>query len=206
MMTTDFKIEDVFKQVRKDVVNISNNKQVPWESSSLMGDFYFNPKRGIIVERPPIIESEKPIKYTPKYTSISPKISEPKVVDRDNNFVKYANGVVYDRNTGLEWFAGPDKNTTWKQAKIWVENLEFAGGGWRMPTKNELQTLYQKGAGTRNMTSLLKTTGWYVWSIETKGSSSVWIFGFKLGKGLELWPFRFSAKSRRVFAVRSKKQ
>ncbi|MGD8770617.1 MAG: DUF1566 domain-containing protein, partial [Desulfobacterales bacterium] len=130
---------------------------------------------------------------------------EPKIVDRDNSFIKYANGVVYDKNTGLEWFAGPDKNTSWKQAKIWVENLEFAGGGWRMPTKNELQTLYQKGAGTRNMTSLLKTTGWFIWSIETKGSSSAWLFGFKLGHGFELWPFRFSAKSRRVFAVRSKK-
>ncbi|MGD9244544.1 MAG: caspase family protein [Desulfobacterales bacterium] len=205
MMTPDFKIEDVFKQVRKDVVNTSNNKQVPWESSSLMGDFYFYPKRGIAVKKQSKVESKKPIKETPKYASISPEISEPKIVDRDNSFIKYANGVVYDKNTGLEWFAGPDKNTSWKQAKIWVENLEFAGGGWRMPTKNELQTLYQKGAGTRNMTSLLKTTGWFIWSIETKGSSSAWLFGFKLGHGFELWPFRFSAKSRRVFAVRSKK-
>ncbi|HTE08676.1 MAG TPA: caspase family protein [Flavitalea sp.] len=36
------KIEDVFKQVRIEVTRESNNLQSPWESNSLMGDFYFN--------------------------------------------------------------------------------------------------------------------------------------------------------------------
>lgn len=35
------KIEDVFKRVRANVVSRSNSQQVPWESSSLIGDFYF---------------------------------------------------------------------------------------------------------------------------------------------------------------------
>jgi hypothetical protein len=35
-------IEDVFKQVRIAVVEESNNQQVPWESSSLIGDFVFS--------------------------------------------------------------------------------------------------------------------------------------------------------------------
>jgi uncharacterized caspase-like protein len=35
------KIEEVFKQVRADVQRESNEKQTPWESSSLVGDFYF---------------------------------------------------------------------------------------------------------------------------------------------------------------------
>jgi len=30
-----------------------------------------------------------------------------KVVGRDGSFIKYANGVVYDKKTGLEWYAGP---------------------------------------------------------------------------------------------------
>ena len=34
-------IEDIFKQVRIEVSNESQNNQVPWESNSLMGDFYF---------------------------------------------------------------------------------------------------------------------------------------------------------------------
>jgi len=35
------KIEEVFKQVRIEVGKESNNSQIPWESNSLMGDFYF---------------------------------------------------------------------------------------------------------------------------------------------------------------------
>ncbi len=39
----------LFREVRKDVVQASSNKQTPWESSSLMGDFYFHAGRGIVV-------------------------------------------------------------------------------------------------------------------------------------------------------------
>lgn len=35
------KIEDVFKNVRSNVISRSNTLQTPWESSSLIGDFYF---------------------------------------------------------------------------------------------------------------------------------------------------------------------
>lgn len=34
-------IEKFFKQVRRGVIKDTNRKQVPWESSSLVGDFYF---------------------------------------------------------------------------------------------------------------------------------------------------------------------
>lgn len=37
------KIEDVFKQVRSAVRRDSNGQQIPWESTSLEGDFYFHP-------------------------------------------------------------------------------------------------------------------------------------------------------------------
>ncbi len=37
------KIEDVFKRVRQGVRKGSGNKQIPWENTSLEGDFYFKP-------------------------------------------------------------------------------------------------------------------------------------------------------------------
>ncbi|GAB3982529.1 hypothetical protein GCM10028806_54410 [Spirosoma terrae] len=37
-------IESVFKQVRLEVMKQSNNRQTPWELSSLIGDFYFMSK------------------------------------------------------------------------------------------------------------------------------------------------------------------
>jgi hypothetical protein len=41
IQTPQIRLEDVFKNVRRAVVNETGNKQVPWESSSLMGQFYF---------------------------------------------------------------------------------------------------------------------------------------------------------------------
>ena len=40
---SDLSIEEVFKQVRIGVVNDTDGRQTPWESSSLMGSFHFQP-------------------------------------------------------------------------------------------------------------------------------------------------------------------
>jgi hypothetical protein len=45
MQTPGITVERMFKLVRKDVTRGSKKIQVPWESSSLMGDFYFNPNK-----------------------------------------------------------------------------------------------------------------------------------------------------------------
>jgi uncharacterized caspase-like protein len=39
------KVEEMFKRVRIAVAERTHNAQMPWESSSLMGDFIFNPKQ-----------------------------------------------------------------------------------------------------------------------------------------------------------------
>jgi hypothetical protein len=36
-------IEQVFKEVRRNVLKLSNEKQYTWDSSNIIGDFYFNP-------------------------------------------------------------------------------------------------------------------------------------------------------------------
>ena len=41
MQQPGVKVEEVFKGVRADVLASSNGQQTPWESSSLVGDFYF---------------------------------------------------------------------------------------------------------------------------------------------------------------------
>jgi hypothetical protein len=41
MQTPNLAIEQVLKRVRIDVASETNQRQIPWESSSLMGDFYF---------------------------------------------------------------------------------------------------------------------------------------------------------------------
>ncbi len=123
-----------------------------------------------------------------------------------NRFIANNSGVIKDTKTGLEWYAGPDESTTWDGAKRWVASLtkdEFAGGGWRMPTNEELKTLYQEGVGAWNMTPLLKTTGQLVWSGKTEGSVFAWNFNFSTGS--EGWANRGYSYDKRGFAVRSRK-
>lgn len=43
MAEPGLKVEDVFKQARIRVARRSNDQQIPWEASSLVGDFYFTP-------------------------------------------------------------------------------------------------------------------------------------------------------------------
>jgi len=148
-----------------------------------------------------MINKKPPSKKTPKYASVDPAVVSAKIVDRDGRFEKYASGVVHDTKTGLEWYAGPDKDISGNQARLWVARLKEAGGGWRMPTRKELKTLYQKSDGKRNMTPLLKTNGWDVWSGGIPAAANeMWYFSFYSGRSFT----GMSAQNfHRSFAVRS---
>ncbi|MCK5684427.1 caspase family protein, partial [bacterium] len=171
----DLKIEELFKNVRMAVVENTSKKQVPWESSSLMGTFYFksrqpgqnnrkqtiNEKRStessyeivfwesiknstdaesfkVYLQQFPSgvfaglaelrikqfakkskinkttssIKISKKIKQKPpkkrvKVASISHADKEPTIIARDGQSIKYKNRIVYDKNSSLEWIAGP---------------------------------------------------------------------------------------------------
>ena len=122
--------------------------------------------------------------------------------------------IYYDKKMGLEWLAGPDKPTNWYDSKKWVLSLyDFAGGGWRMPTMEELNTLWQKGKKC-NIKPFLITTGCWVWSGETKGSSLAWgydysydisVIGFVASKSKTSRNRNDSNELNRGFAVRFRK-
>lgn len=138
----------------------------------------------------------------PQKPSYTRPTSTSDVIKRDGIYMAYANGIVKDTKSGLEWKAGPDENTNWDEANSWVKSLNLDSGGWRMPTMNELEGLYKKGMGSRNMTPLLKTSGWYVWSGESEGNS--YAFGFNFDNGYMNWISRNDYYNYRAFAVRSR--
>ncbi len=76
--------------------------------------------------------------------SFSHAADKANIVAKDAHYISYENGIVYDQKTNLEWIVGPDTGTTWDEAKRWLESLSEAGGGWRMPTMDELERLFQK--------------------------------------------------------------
>ena len=229
-------VEEVFREVRKGVAQGTNFKQIPWDSSSLMGAFYMAGKgsggndaeRHRFEQEQARLEKERrefeqakleferkrqksqsqPIEVAsvpskPSYTR--PSSSSSNVINRDGIYVAYANGIVKDTKSGLEWKAGPNRDTNWNEARSWVRSLNLDGGGWRMPTTDELEGLYKKGMGSHNLTSLLKATSkkyLWVWSGETKGSSDAWNFGF--ASGYRDWYGRGYSSHRRAFAVRSR--
>jgi uncharacterized caspase-like protein len=148
------------------------------------------------------LRAEEEKASVPQKAQPAPASAYGQEVGREGVYIAYANGIVKDTKTGLEWVAGPDKVMSWDEAKAWVESLNIGGGGWRMPTVEELEGLYQEGKGARNMTPLLKTTGWWVWSGELKDSSAAWYFFFGfLGR---LWHLRDYSFDGRAFAVRSR--
>ena len=48
MVVSNLPIELVLKQTRIDVARATDGRQTPWESSSLMGNFYFKSEKGIV--------------------------------------------------------------------------------------------------------------------------------------------------------------
>lgn len=116
-------------------------------------------------------------------------------------FTLSKDGALTDSLTNLEWVIGPDKDTNYAQAEQWVATCGVAGDGWRMPTKAELNTLYQPGIGERNMDPAIKTTGWWVWA-GPRDSSSAWDFYFY--NGSEGSDSRDNSDDSRVFGVRSR--
>jgi hypothetical protein len=104
--------------------------------------------------------------------------------------------IITDNLTGLEWYVGPDQDTNWYQARAWVQGLKVGGGGWRLPIRDELKSLYIKDKVPSDVGWFFKTTGGYIWS----GESSAWRCGF--GGGSEYYRRDYS-RDRRAFAVRS---
>jgi hypothetical protein len=129
-------------------------------------------------------------------------VSSSSIKKTDTGLTQYSNGIIFDPKTRLEWYVGPDEATTYEEAVGWTKSLAVDGGGWRLPTINELGTLYQKGIGTRNMDPVFITTGWYVWaSVRTLPKMAL---NFK--KGRKIYKRRLDLTTDyRVFAVRYRK-
>jgi len=129
------------------------------------------------------------------------------MIGRDGNFIPSKNGTVLDTKTNLMWAATDNgKGISWEDAKKYC--TEYKSGGytdWRMPTQDELATLYDvriNGINSCNLTRLIALTNCYPWASEASGPGAYFCFD---GTG-KAWTKRFMFYgSFRALSVRSAK-
>jgi hypothetical protein len=111
-------------------------------------------------------------------------------------------GIITDSKLGLQWAPAPDQPMDWFQAKKYAEKLSLGGGGWRLPTRSELKSIYSitmKGGAD----PFFQINENWVWTSEAQGDSA-WFCSFVYGR--EGTIFRnYLGSYGRVLAVRSPK-
>jgi len=101
-----------------------------------------------------------------------------------------ANEVVTDNITGLQWQDNTEARTvtkTWDEAKNYCNALSLDGGGWRLPSMQELQSIVVDGSYDPSIdtTAFVNyyTTSYRYWSSTTHAVSTgyAWIVYFGHG-------------------------
>jgi uncharacterized caspase-like protein len=112
-------------------------------------------------------------------------------------------GVINDSQLGLQWAPDNGQPMNHYEAEKYARNLSLAGGGWRLPTRAELKSLYDTSK-PGNADPIFKLDRDWVWTSELEGSSSAWYFNF--GSGVEDNKYRGNSSTyARVLAVRSRR-
>ena len=116
----------------------------------------------------------------------------------------FKDGFIDDEKYGLQWVPAPLRVMNHYEAEEYVLNLSIAGGGWRLPTIEELKSIYDKSQPGGAYPEFHVSNMW-VWSSKVDAStpSVGWYFDFE--DGLELSLIRDkSYNNGRVLAVRSR--
>ena len=92
------------------------------------------------------------------------------------------NGIIRDTELGLEWVPGPDKDMDWKEAQSWVSSLALDGGGWRLPTIEELKGIHKRGEFGHFHPPFFQETGWRLWSGDEWPPLNAWCFSYTYGR------------------------
>jgi uncharacterized protein (TIGR02145 family) len=172
MKTQGLKIEDMFKKVRNNVAKETANRQIPWESSSLMNDFYFKP--GVMEKTTPDQGSTIP----PISTSTSGAFTD----SRDGKTYKWvkiggqvwmAENLNYATSTGSwcyenkgEYCKTHGRLYDWKTAKT------ACPAGWRLPSDAEWTILITFLGGKDEAGGKMKEGGTSHWKSPNTGATN----------------------------------
>ncbi|MBU2649850.1 MAG: caspase family protein [Bacteroidetes bacterium] len=157
------KIEEVFKEVRKEVAAETGRQQIPWESSSLMGDFYFN-KENVPINIPQ--ETESSTTYYPheSFSGSSGTFTDTRDVQkykwvRIGQQIWMAENLNY--NTGNSWCYENNSSNCEKYGRLydWNAALKACPPGWHLPSDQEWNNLINCLGSTAG-NDLKSVSGW----------------------------------------------
>jgi hypothetical protein len=194
-------VEEIFKKTRKDIMEITNKEQIPWESTSLTGSFVF--RESSIKKDDPKPDIKQQIALVDQKTEIE-VISAKKKKENDiqfykietdssfvkieNRFVKIDDKIVYDKFLKRKWLIVRQEIYDWDEANAVLDHNIYKG--FRIPTKDELATLIMKkesldqwGMINTNFFPYNSRTKKY-WTINSSGilDNSYWYLDFDSGE------------------------
>ena len=131
---------------------------------------------------------------------------------QEERFEVMQNGTVKDQTTGLIWAAQDNgANLTWSGALAYCKNYSAGGhNDWRMPTPEELATLYGDSKETKSeedklsvdlVTESIQVTAPWVWTSRRAPNNKALVYGFNFGNTRKF--YRGSGVNRRALPVRS---
>ena len=130
----------------------------------------------------------------------------------DERFVDNGDGTITDTETNLMWAAHDNMgDITWHEAKLYCENPPIGGYkylNWRMPTIEELRTLYDKNLTKRETDCSLTVKVYppihlscaWVWSSEGKAISA---YAFSFTRGYQYSTLKMDKNNFRALPVRN---
>jgi len=131
----------------------------------------------------------------------------------DGRFTDNGNGTVTDHKTGLMWSKSDNQgNINWHEAVKWVkytfpDTIAAPYDDWRLPTLEELESLYEKEAGYEadcgqdvKIVPVIELSCGWVWTSEKK-SITARLFNFQ--RGYHYTDRMVKTRGYRVLPVRS---
>lgn len=127
----------------------------------------------------------------------------------DKRYSAPGDGTVVDSKTGLQWTQRDNAiDIKWNSARSYCSNLGTAGGGWRLPSMDELEGIYDRSGTlttscpkyTCEVSPLFSLSGYWYWSNQSNGSSKAWFFF--LGSGSRYSATVSRANNLRALCVR----
>lgn len=140
-------ILQMFQHVRKEVRENTNNMQIPWESTSLEGNFYFITKNNILTEPPATDLKTVKTEYTPKRDKpgylVDPRDGKKYKTVNIGNQLWMAQNLNYEDNN-IESFCYSNNDLychTFGRFYPWNSAMKACPSGWHLPSDNEWKEL-----------------------------------------------------------------